>query len=76
MATIKEMRTELAKAHRQGLDGDVRLISDIKGAPKDATQVVILYLALEAARGSYEALAACNALKEYEQAQERILSYT
>ena len=73
MATIKQMRAELMKARRQGLDGDVRLISDIKGAPKDATQVVILYLALEAARGSYEALAACNALKEYEKAQMRLL---
>jgi len=65
MATITKMRAELAEAHRQGLVEDVRLISEITGAPKDATQVMICYLALEAARGSYEALAACEAMKEY-----------
>ena len=59
------MREELAQAHRQELVEDVRLISEISGAPKDATEVMICYLALEAARGSYEALAACTALKEY-----------
>ena len=75
MSTIKHMRAELMKARWQGLDGDVRLISDIKGAPKDATQVVILYLALEAARGSYEALAACNALKEWSEHQHRTKKY-
>ena len=51
------------KAHRQA--DEVHLISGIDGAPKDATEVVICYLALEATRGSYEALTACNALKEY-----------
>ena len=63
MATITEMRSELMQAHR--LSDEVHLISGIDGAPKDATQVVICYLALEAAKGSYVALAACNALKEY-----------
>ena len=61
---IKEMRAELTKAHQEGLVEDVHLISDVSGAPKDATEVMICYLALEAARGNYEALAACTALNE------------
>ena len=51
------------KAHRKA--AEVHDISEIEGAPKDATEVVICYLALEAVRGNYEALTACNALKEY-----------
>ena len=62
---LQQMRGELRKAHKEGLLEDVRLISDIEGAPKDATEVFILYLALDAARGSYTALAACNAVKEW-----------
>lgn len=65
MATLTQMRSELAKAHRLGIAENVHLISEIEGAPRDATQVFICYLALEAAKGSYEALAACNALKEW-----------
>ena len=65
MATITKMRDELMGAHRLGLDEDVRLISGIDGSPSDATEVFILYLALEAAKGSYEALVACEALKEW-----------
>ena len=67
MSTLKEMRAELTKAHREGLADDVHLISEIEGAPKDATQVFICYLALEAARGSYQALCAVELLKKYEQ---------
>ena len=63
MATIKHMRSELMKWHL--FADEVHLISGIDGAPKDATEVVICYLALEAVRGSYEALTACNALKEW-----------
>ena len=63
MATIKHMRSELMKAHRQA--DEVHLISGIDGAPVDATEVVICYLALEAVRGSFEALAACEAVKEW-----------
>ena len=63
---IKEMRDELRKAYREGHVEDVRLMSDVSGAPKDATEVFLCYLALEAARGSYPALAALAALKEYE----------
>ena len=65
MATITYMRDELMTAHRLGLAEDVRLISGIDGSPKDSTEVFILYLALEAAKGSYEALVACEALKEW-----------
>ena len=65
MATLRFMRDELAKAHLEGLVDEVRLISEIAGAPKDATEVVICYLALEAARGSYAALVACNALNTW-----------
>ena len=60
------MRAELTKAHREGLADDVHLISEIEGAPKDATQVFICYLALQAARGSYQALCAVELIKEYE----------
>ena len=66
MATLTEMRRELMKAHREGLADEVHLISEIEGAPKDATQVFICYLALEAARGSYQALCAVELIKEYE----------
>jgi len=66
MATLTEMRRELMKAHREGLADEVHLISEIEGAPKDATQVFICYLALEAARGSYQALCAVELLKKYE----------
>ena len=55
------------KGHR--LADEVHSISEIPGSPKDATEVVICYLALEAVRGSYEALTACNALKEWAGAQ-------
>ncbi len=68
---IKEMRTELRKAHREGHVEDIRLMSDISGAPRDATEVFKCYLALEAARGSYLALAALNAFVEYEDMNER-----
>ena len=57
------MREELMKAHRQA--DEVHLLSEIAGAPRDATEVVICYLALEAVRGSYEALVACEAVKEW-----------
>ena len=65
MATITQMRDELMGAHRLGLAEDVRLISGIEGSPKDSTEVFILYLALDAAKGSYEALVACEAVKEW-----------
>ena len=65
MATLTEMRLELSKAHREGLADEVHLISEID-TPKDATQVFICYLALQAARGSYQALCAVELLKEYE----------
>ena len=66
MSTLKQMRAELTKAHREGLADDVHLISEID-TPKDATQVFICYLALEAARGSYPALCAVELIKKYEQ---------
>ena len=66
MATLQHMRSELLKAHREGLAEDVHLISEID-TPKDATQVFICYMALEAARGSYQALCVVELLKEYEQ---------
>ena len=65
MTTITEMRRQLIQAHMLGHDEDVRLISEIEGAPKDATEVFICYLALEAAKGDYDALAACEAIKEW-----------
>ena len=65
MATLTEMRLELSKAYGEGLADEVHLISEID-TPKDATQVFICYLALEAARGSYQALCAVELLKEYE----------
>ena len=64
MATLTEMRRELMKAHQEGLADEVHLISEID-TPKDATQVFICYLALEAARGSYPALCAVELIKEY-----------
>ena len=67
MSTLKEMRLELSKAYGEGLADEVHLISEIEGAPKDATQVFICYLALEAARGSYQALCAVELIKKYEQ---------
>lgn len=63
---IQDMRAELRKAHREGHVEDVRLMSDISGAPKDATEVFKCYLALEAARGNYKALTALNTFIEYE----------
>ena len=69
MTTITEMRRHLIQAHMLGHDEDVRLISEIEGAPKDATEVFICYLALEAAKGSYGALVACEAVKEWAGAQ-------
>ena len=66
MATLKHMRSELLKAHQEGLADDVHLISEID-TPKDATEVFICYLALEAARGSYPALCAVELIKKYEQ---------
>ena len=65
MATITEMRRELMQAHQLGYAEDVRLISGLEGSPKDSTEVFILYLALEAARGSHKALVACEAVKEW-----------
>ena len=70
MTTLKKMRDELLRAHQEGHVEDVRLMSDISGAPKDATEIFICYLALEAARGSYAALAACNAVREYEESKK------
>ncbi len=63
MATIKHMRKELLKAGP--LADEVHLISEIEGAPRDAMEVVICYLALEAVRGSNKALVACEAIKEW-----------
>lgn len=63
MATIRFMRQELLKAGP--LADEVHLISEIEGAPRDAIEVVICYLALEAVRGSFEALTACEAIKEW-----------
>jgi hypothetical protein len=65
MATIKHMRRALLLADNPKLADEVHLISGIDGAPKDATEVVICYLALEAARGSHKALVACEAVKEW-----------
>ena len=65
MSTLKEMRLELSKAYGEGLADEVHLISEID-TPRDATQVFICYLALEAARGSYQALCAVELIKEYE----------
>ena len=69
MATITQMRRELLKAHQDGHEYEVRVISGISGSPKDSTEVFILYLALDAARGSYDALAACEAVKKWAWAQ-------
>ena len=70
MATIKKMREELAQAHRSGYTDEIRNISGIKGAPRDATEVMILYLALEAVRqpagrDRQLAFAACQAVKKW-----------
>ena len=65
MATLTEMRLELSKAYGEGLADEVHLISEID-TPRDATEVFICYLALEAARGSYQALCAVELIKEYE----------
>ena len=64
MATIKEMREELSRAERQGHAQAIRNIAGIEGTPKDATEVFVLYLALQALLDKPGALAACNALKE------------
>jgi len=68
MATLTEMRLELSKAYGEGLSDDVHLISEID-TPRDATQVFICYLALQAARGSYQALCAVELIKEYEKSK-------
>jgi len=70
MATIKKMREELAQAYQSGYNKQMRIMSGIKNAPKDATEVFILYLALEALRqpaGSdrRDAFDACEALKKW-----------
>ena len=65
MTTITKMRQELLSAHQEGLVDEVHLISEVEGAPKDAIEVVICYLALDAARGSYDALVACEAIKKW-----------
>ena len=51
MATIKEMRKQLSTAGQQGYTDKIRNMTGITGAPKDATEVFILYLALESVRG-------------------------
>ena len=70
MASLTEMRLELSKAYGEGLADEVHLISEID-TPKDATQVFICYLALEAARGSYQALCCVELLKEYESDKDK-----
>ena len=65
MTTITEMRQALLLADKPKLAAEVHLISEIEGAPKDATEVFICYLALEAAKGDYDALVACEAVKEW-----------
>ena len=65
MATLKKMREELSLAGRQGYTAKIRSISGIDGTPKDATEVIILYLALEEIRGNKLAGFACTTLKEY-----------
>lgn len=65
MATITQMRNDLLNAHQLGFDNKVRIISGIDDAPKDATEIFILYLALEAARGREYALDACKAVKRW-----------
>ena len=59
------MRVDLMKAHGEGLAEEVRLISEVEGTPKDAFDVFVCWLAYQAARGSFEALEACNSLKRY-----------
>ena len=63
MATIKEMRLELAAANREGHTDEIRNMTGITGAPKDATEVFILYLALETIRGKPNACAALRWVK-------------
>lgn len=65
MTTIKMMRRELLTANSQGYAEDVRNLSGIEGSPRDASEVFILYLALEATRGSDQAYKACEAVKKY-----------
>jgi len=65
MATLKRMREELSNAHHQGYTNRIRRISGIDGAPKDATEVFILYLALESARERDYAFEACEAVKKW-----------
>ena len=70
MATITQMRNDLMNAYNLGLDARVRVLSGIEDSPKDATEVFILYLALEAVRGREYALDACQALKKWADEQE------
>ena len=65
MATITQMRNDLMNAYNLGLDEKVRVLSGVEDSPKDATEVFILYLALEAVRGKEYALAACKAVKRW-----------
>ena len=67
MATITQMRNDLMNAYNLGLDAKVRVLSGIEDSPKDATEVFILYLALEAVRGKKYAPEACQALKKWAQ---------
>ena len=68
MATITNMRREITIAHQSGFNKQMRAMSGIDGAPADATEVMILYLALEALRqidswDRQKAFDACEALK-------------
>ena len=73
MTTITEMRRALLQAHVLGHDEQVHLISGIDGAPKGATEVFICYLALEAAKGDYDALVACEAIKDWASTKSPIM---
>ena len=71
MATLKFMREELSRAGREGYSQQIREIAGIEGAPRDATEVFILYLALEAVRqpagrDRRAAFAACEAVRRME----------
>ena len=70
MTTITNMRREITIAHQSGFNKQMRTMSGIDGAPKDATEVFILYLALEALRNPsgwerQKAFDACEALKKW-----------
>ena len=70
MATLKFMREELSRAGREGYSQQIRKIAGIEGAPRDATEVFVLWLALEAVRGKPGALAACEAVRRLEDAEK------